>query len=109
MSDKPRAMERRWRFMDGADFERKQTLCNNALLRLDCVSMKRILLALVLTASSMAAGSAGEASDFFSRPGKLIEQPDFKAMPGAPWQMAKGKWDAADGVVTPTPIKEENH
>ena len=69
--------------------------------------MKQFLLALLVSVSSP--GFAGEAADFLSQPGKLIAQPDFKTMPAAPWSIAKGKWDAADGVITPAPVKEENH
>jgi len=70
--------------------------------------MKRILMiaAAVLAVSTLRAVEAG---DFFAHPGRLIAQPDFKSMPGAPWSIAKGKWEAADGVITPTPVKEENH
>jgi hypothetical protein len=52
---------------------------------------------------------AGEAGDFLNHPGKLIDQPDFKKMPEKPWQIAKGKWEAKDGVLTPTPIESEKH
>jgi hypothetical protein len=61
------------------------------------------LLALAVTAY------AGDAEQFLNHPGKPIDQPEFKAMPGTPWQIAKGKWDAKDGVLTPTPIEEEKH
>lgn len=52
---------------------------------------------------------AGEAEKFLDHPGKLIEAPDLKKMPEKPWQIAKGKWEAADGVLTPTAIVEEKH
>ena len=69
--------------------------------------MKRILLALAISASSIS--FAGEAADFLNQPDKLIEAPDFKSMPAAPWQIAKGKWEAKDGVITPTAIEAEKH
>ena len=52
---------------------------------------------------------AGEAEDFLNHPGKLIEQATFKDGISGTWKIAKGKWDAADGVLTPTPIEEEKH
>lgn len=65
---------------------------------------------LVFIATALATTAfAGDAEQFLNHPGKLIEQPDFKAMPGTPWQIAKGKWEAKDGVITPTKIEEEKH
>jgi len=65
---------------------------------------------LVFIATALAATAyAGDAEQFLNHPGKLIEQPDFKAMPDKPWQTAKGKWEAKDGVLTPTPIESEKH
>jgi hypothetical protein len=65
-----------------------------------------IPLAALLAASSMPAGEAGE---FLSHPGKPVAQPDFKTMPSAPWTVAKGRWEAADGVLVGAEKKEEHH
>lgn len=63
----------------------------------------------MFAAFAVTAAYAGDAAEFLNHPGKVIVQPDLKELPGEPWQIAKGTWVAADGVLTPTRIEAEKH
>jgi hypothetical protein len=64
-------------------------------------------LALILSAT--ASLRADDSAPLLNKPGKLISQPDFKGPLGKEWSVGKGKWDAADGVITVSDIPEEKH
>ena len=67
--------------------------------------MKLLLLLLLVVSTCL----ADDAKPLFIAAGKLIAQPDLKSPLGPEWWVAKGTWQAKDGVLTGTIIAEENH
>jgi hypothetical protein len=67
--------------------------------------MKRFLLLPLLALAAFAAAE----SPVLVTAGKVISQPSLKEPLGKEWSVAKGKWTAADGVLTADEIEDEHH
>ena len=53
--------------------------------------------------------AAEDAKPLLNKPGKVIAEPSLKEPVAAPWSVGKGKWTAADGVITAGDVPEEKH
>ncbi|HSI11420.1 MAG TPA: hypothetical protein VK961_05225 [Chthoniobacter sp.] len=56
-----------------------------------------------------AADSAAESKTLLAERGKLLVTDDLNAAPAAPWKVAKGKWELADGVWHGEEVPADNH
>ena len=70
--------------------------------------MKTALLFTVLIIASVVSVRAAD-KPLLAIPGKVIYETKLDAAPAAPWKTAKGKWEAADGVMRGSEKPEDKH
>ncbi len=65
----------------------------------------------LLVASFAASSSYAQSADkpFLAIPGKVIYESKLDSAPGAPWKMAKGKWELVDGAWRGTELAADKH
>jgi hypothetical protein len=64
---------------------------------------------ITLTLALAAFGVRGEDKPLLAIPGKAIYENKLSDGAGAPWKAAKGKWEAADGVLRGSELEADKH
>jgi len=66
-------------------------------------------LASLLLLTAVSAAPAADEKPLLAIPGKVIYENKLDTAPGAPWKIAKGKWELVDGVMRGSELEADNH